>query len=155
MTKIRTDVIDAYLFRRTAKIELLQLRRVDPPLSGTWQPVMGHTETGESAVVCMQRETAEETGLAPADALGVWSLEQIHPFFLAERDEIVMSPRFAVEVGPAWEPTLNDEHDAHRWVPIAEATKHFLWPGQHAAIAEIRSMLRTPARADALRLPGV
>jgi ADP-ribose pyrophosphatase YjhB (NUDIX family) len=141
MPRIRTDVVDAYVFRRAGAIELLQLRRVEAPLDGTWHPVMGHLETGEPATACMWRELHEETGLTPSGALGAWALEQVHPFFLADRDEIVMSPRFAVEVGAGWAPTLNGEHDAHRWVPIDEAPDRFLWPGQHAAIAELRSML--------------
>jgi ADP-ribose pyrophosphatase YjhB (NUDIX family) len=121
MPRIRTDVVDAYVFRRAGAIELLQLRRVEAPLDGTWHPVMGHLETGETATACMWRELHEETGLTPSGALGAWALEQVHPFFLADRDEIVMSPRFAVEVGAGWAPTLNGEHDAHRWVPIDEA----------------------------------
>lgn len=152
MPKIRTDVVDAYVFRRAAAIELLQLRRVDPPLSGTWQPVMGHTEASETAACCMWREVREETGLQRDETLGAWALEQVHPFFLADRDEIVLSPRFAIEVGGDWEPILNSEHDAHRWVPITETTEHFLWPGQHAAIAELRSLLDVPERCAALRL---
>ena len=154
MTKIRADLVDAYLFRRDANgaVELLQLRRTGEPLGGTWQPVMGHIGQGETAVACMRREVAEETGLTVSDALGAWALEQVHPFFLAARDEIVMSPRFAVEVGAAWEPTLNDEHDAHRWVPIDEANDRFLWPGQHAAIAELCSMLGDPDRPASLQL---
>ena len=152
--KIRADLVDAYLFRRSDgnQPELLQLRRTEPPLDGTWQPVMGHIEAGETAAACMRREVAEETGLEIGDALGAWALEQVHPFFLADRDEIVMSPRFAVEVAPGWTPTLNEEHDAHRWVPINEAGERFLWPGQHAAIAELRAMLDHPARLASIRL---
>jgi hypothetical protein len=64
----------------------------------------------------------------------------------------VLSPRFAVEVSPGWEPTLNAEHDAHRWVPAGEARSHFLWPGQHAAIAELLATLARPDRQGALRI---
>ena len=120
---------------------------------GTWQPVMGHLEPGETAADGMWREVHEETGLGRADAVNAWALEQVHPYFIAETDEIVLSPRFAVETAPAWEPTLNHEHDDARWIPIEEAADRFLWPGQHAAIAELRSMLESPDRADALRLP--
>ncbi len=157
MPTIRTNLVDAYLFRRVegnAHPELLLLRRAGEPLAGTWQPVMGHIERGETAVDCMWRELAEETDLARADAVGAWALEQVHPFFLAERDEIVMSPRFAVEVPPGWEPILNNEHDAALWVSARDTRQRFLWPGQHAAIAELLDMLRNPRRLDALRLPA-
>lgn len=167
MPTIRSDLIDAYIFRRSIgrttgdrtagepTIELLQLRRTDEPMRGTWQPVMGHIEKNETAVSGMWREVAEETGLSRAEAISAWALEQVHPFFMASRDEIMLSPRFAVEVHPEWQPTLNAEHDAHRWTLASEAREHFYWPGQHAAIAELLDMLAAePPRLAALRLPA-
>jgi 8-oxo-dGTP pyrophosphatase MutT (NUDIX family) len=112
MPTLRADLVDAYVFHRAPGLELLQLRRARDPLRATWQPVMGHVEPGETAVACLWRELREETGLSPRDALGAWALEQIHPYFVADLDAVVMSPRFAVEVAPGWEPTLNHEHDA-------------------------------------------
>jgi 8-oxo-dGTP pyrophosphatase MutT (NUDIX family) len=151
---LRADIVDAYVLRRTPGIELLQLRRTGAPLAGTWQPVMGHVEAGETAVGCLWRELEEETGLARDTVLGAWALEQVHPFFIAEIDAVVMSPRFAVEVGAGWSPMLNGEHDAHRWVPAEQAEDAFLWPGQHAAIAELEALLETACpRRDLLRLP--
>jgi len=67
----------------------------------------------------------------------VWAMEQVHPFFIAELDAIVMSPRFAVEVSGDWSPRLNDEHKAHRWVSAREIESAFMWPGQIAACREI------------------
>jgi 8-oxo-dGTP pyrophosphatase MutT (NUDIX family) len=165
--EIRADIIDAYIFRRSTPeddtgssqprpvsggVELLQLRRARDPLSATWQPVMGHVEAGETAVACLWRELAEEVGLRARDAVGAWALEQVHPFFLAQLDAVVMSPRFAVEVESGWSPLLNKEHDDHRWVPAGEAGERFLWPGQHAAIAELRGLLDRAWRAAHLRL---
>lgn len=156
MPTIRADIVDAYVFRRQSddrgRIELLQLRRVGNPMHGTWQPVMGHTEPGERAVDTFWRELREETGLTPDRALGAWALEQVHPFFIWTTDEIVMSPRFAVEVPADWEPTLNEEHDAARWVALEDARDRFLWPGQIEAIDELAAMLTNPDRLDALQL---
>jgi len=172
MPSVRADIIDAYIFRRagsepsraredadtasqpgardahssdTPAIELLQLRRARAPLTHTWQPVMGHVEPGETAVRCLWRELAEETGLAPADVLGAWALEQVHPFYLPELDAVMLSPRFAVEVAGDWTPRLNHEHDASRWVPAAEAESRFMWPGQQAAIEELIGLLSSDA----------
>jgi len=157
---VRTDIVDCYVFRRVAgaagpgSVELLQLRRTARPLAGTWQPVMGHVEAGESAAQCVRRELEEEVGLVRADGAirGAWALEQVHPFFLPELDCVVMSPRFAVEVGASWEPRLNEEHGAARWVHSADAGLMFLWPGQRAAIAELLSLLREPERMERSRL---
>lgn len=153
---LRTDVIDAYVLRRQPAgiVELLQLRRSRPPMAGAWHPVMGHIEPGERAVDTCWRELREELRLDRGQAINAWALEQVHPFFLAERNEIYLSPRFAVEVRPAWEPMLNHEHDAARWIRLADAPQHFLWPGQHASIAELATLLAegSPLR-EALRIP--
>jgi len=198
--RIRSDIIDVYIFQRTAKpprgtvgassgvaaassswggvspdtgadaggasadVYFLQLKRTRDPLGRTWQPVMGHAEPGETAVQCALRELSEEVGLAPpprgrgqgggrevhadqppaahATFLALWALEQVHPFFIAELDAIVLSPRFAAEVPPGWTPRLNDEHTAHRWVHWRDAVRAsgegaFMWPGQRAAAREI------------------
>ncbi|MBL0927683.1 MAG: NUDIX domain-containing protein [Phycisphaerales bacterium] len=152
--RLRSDVVDAYVFRRAgeghAPIELLQLRRAKAPLDQTWQPVMGHVEAGETAVAAAARELLEEVGLdvRGPDAMGFWALEQVWPFFLAELDCIVLSPRFVAEAAPRWEPTLNHEHSASRWVrvtgPDDPALNQFMWPGQRHAIREIISDIARP-----------
>ena len=140
-------------------VELLQLQRSRDPLRNTWQPVMGHIEPGETAVQAALRETHEETGLvvdlaalkharetngspqAAGGCLGMWALEQVHPFYIAAIDCIVLSPRFVVLVDAAWTPQLNAEHTASRWVSVRSAGTHFTWPGQLASIAELRTIL--------------
>lgn len=159
--RVRTDVVDVYVFTRvpakpardhdrdaawpgrdrTSAVEFLQVLRVGEPLNNTWHPVMGHVEPGETAVDTARRELREELGLDAADARvrGFWALEQTHPFFIAAINAIVMSPRFAIEVAPAFEPTLNAEHARHRWVPESEIDAMFMWPGQKACCREILS----------------
>lgn len=155
---IRTDVVDVQVFRvseaatRTAeadpraqreamiqRTEFLQLLRSDGSLTNTWQPVMGHAHVGESAAACALRELEEEVGIGPRDPalLGLWALEQVHPFFLAHVDIIMFSPRFCAQVAVDWTPRLNHEHSEFRWVRAAEAAQSFMWPGQIAAIREI------------------
>ncbi|GMV25988.1 MAG: hypothetical protein AMXMBFR58_20190 [Phycisphaerae bacterium] len=139
---IRTDVVDVYIFRRDEhRVEFLQLRRVGDPLGGTWQPIMGHIHDGETAVQTALRELGEEVGLdagqSAAWVVGVWALDQVHPYFIARSNQIMLSPRFACEVRPGWEPVLNDEHDAARWIDTADVPWAFMWPGQMGAIDEI------------------
>jgi 8-oxo-dGTP pyrophosphatase MutT (NUDIX family) len=161
--KIRADVVDVYVFTRTApaqrrndpradagdawpssgngraEVQFLQLLRSGAPLDNTWQPVMGHANIGETSVACAWREMHEELGLSRGDPaiLGVWALEQVHPFYIASIDTIVMSPRFCCEVRPDWSPTLNEEHTAHRWVREQDVDASFMWPGQKAVCREI------------------
>ena len=143
---IRTDIIDVFVFKRSAASPpghhdaiFLQVLRASEPLSNTWHPVMGHIEKGENAAACALRELEEELGLGRADPalLGLWALEQVHPFYIAAIDTIVMSPRFAAEVATDWQPRLNDEHTATRWVAASQISSMFMWPGQIAACREI------------------
>jgi dATP pyrophosphohydrolase len=175
---IRTDVVDVYIFRRRRArgridptgevtggddvVELLQLRRAagdtvsGGTLAGTWQCIMGHIEQGETAIDCAWRELAEEVGVGRGNPhlLGIWALEQVHPYFLARSNAIMLSPRFVAEVATEWEPTLNEEHDATRWIRAADAEKLFMWPGQRASIREIRQEILKPGSLSeaALRL---
>jgi 8-oxo-dGTP pyrophosphatase MutT (NUDIX family) len=142
---IRTDIVDLYVLRPNhGSFHVLQLRRVGAPLGGTWQPVMGHIEPGETAVAAAAREAGQELGVNLADereCTELFALEQVHPFFIAELDAVFLSPRIVAVVGADWEPSLNEEHDAHRWLPIESAGELFMWPGQRAALAEARGLL--------------
>ncbi len=152
---IRTDVVEVLIFRRVSadRIELLQMHRVVSAAvsPSTWQPVQGHIESGETALETARREMLEETGLTHDTRLGMWQLEQLHPFFIAASNTIYLSPRFAVEVPRDWEPTLNAEHDAHRWVAQGEVDRVFAWPGQRAAIRELaREILNSDSPCESL-----
>jgi dATP pyrophosphohydrolase len=138
---LRSDIIDVYIFRRSlgpARYQFLQLLRSEDPFKGTWHPIMGHMHEGETALQAAHRELAEEVSLLPSspDCLRFFALEQVHPYFIPELNCIVLSPRFATEVGVGWSPTLNPEHSDFRWIDASE-THLFMWPGQRACIAEI------------------
>lgn len=161
--RIRTDIVDVYVLRPSgSSFDVLQLHRVESPLAGTWQPVMGHIEPGETAVAAAAREAGQELSLNLADeeaCTELFTLEQVHPFFIAEFDAIVLSPRFVAVVKPGWEPALNEEHDDRRWMPLESAPAAFMWPGQRAALAEIAGLLdesqaatRAALRVDRSRL---
>ena len=147
---VRTDIVDVYVFREAiaGSIELLLLERASQPLKETWQPVMGHVEQGESALQTAVREVREEVGLDPENPMiwGGWALEQVHPYYVAAIDSIVLSPRFALRVATDWVPTLNAEHTRFKWLHIAldnpqPALGALLWPGQRSAVLEIMSDL--------------
>ncbi len=146
MPTLRTDILDAYLFRASPRgIQFLQLLRSQPPLAGSWQPVMGHINPGETAVAAAIREIAEETALnvRHKDCLGFWALESVHPFFLPGPDAIILSPCFAAHAPADWSPTLNEEHSSHRWILEHDLDANFMWPGQRAACREVISLALT------------
>jgi dATP pyrophosphohydrolase len=150
MPTLRTDVVDVYVARRGALgLEFLQLLRAQEPLAKTWQPVMGHVEANEHGVQAAKREMKEEVGLACGDGhvLAMYALEQVHPFYIAELDCVMLSPRFVVEVAAGWSPSQqvllqSTEHTEHRWVQESRAADCFMWPGQRAALQEVGRVLR-------------
>jgi len=138
MPSVRTDIVEVFAFRRSdaqPRLHFLQLHRAKGALAGTWQPVMGHIEAGETATQAALRELKEETGLAPPMVLAAWQLEPVNTYFLASADAIMHSPGFAVEIAAGEEPVLDDSHDALRWVPRDAVDRAFFWPGQRDAIA--------------------
>jgi 8-oxo-dGTP pyrophosphatase MutT (NUDIX family) len=145
------NLIEAYLLRPRAPFsagadgfELLQLRRAKAPLLGTWQPIAGHIEPGETATQTAIREILEEAGFdchCDPHFQGLYALQSVHPYYLAAKDTIVFTPRFVCVVQPNFEPTLNHENAAARWVSLADiAPTTWLWPGQLQAVSEIREL---------------
>ena len=155
---VRADIVDVYVFRRTdeasdGQFEFLQLLRTTEPLAQTWHPVMGHVEKDETCETCAVRELEEELGLSSQDRalVGMWALEQTWPYFVKEIDCVVISPRFAALVERSWEPCLNTEHKAYRWIEQRDTESRFLWPGQMQAIREIAEELMRPGDIGELR----
>ena len=156
--EIRTDIVELYIFRRpagggaTLGLEVLQLQRAaDAALPGTWQPMMGHIDEGESASRAALREAGEELGLSRTAIQGFWQLEEPSCFYLHAAEAIMLSPCLALQVAADWQPTLNHEHSAHRWVPRGRVDRAFLWPGQRRAIAAIqRDILEADSPTEAL-----
>lgn len=156
--RVRADVVECHVVRGSGRgAEVLRLCRARSPLLGTWQPVLGHCEPGEGSLACVTRELREEIGLDVRESRacdGLYAIEQVRPFYVWEIDSVVLGPRFAALVRDGFEPALNDEHSAHRWVALRDAGASAFWPGQEATIAEIvRTILDpdSPAR-DALRV---
>jgi len=121
---------------------VLLLRRTGY-LAGLWCQVAGGIEPGEKAWQTALREVREETGLVVED---LWSADILEQFYEVDKECITVVPVFVGYVSADAEIVLNDEHDAFKWVGLAQASEIFSFPGQRKALAAVKEELvdRTP-----------
>jgi 8-oxo-dGTP pyrophosphatase MutT (NUDIX family) len=105
-----------------------------PERHGYWNLAAGGVEDGESPEEAALRELDEETGLQRPIAFSAVPLELGY-----RRPEGTWIPMhaFAAEAPAGWEPTLDEEHVAHRWCSRAEALELLAFPEPRAAVEEV------------------
>jgi 8-oxo-dGTP pyrophosphatase MutT (NUDIX family) len=98
--------------------QVLLLRRtaVGGDFPNTWALPGGRIEDGEDAEQAAVREAREEMGEHPSGALEPW---------MRRTQQGVDYTTFLCRVAEPFEPTLNEEHDAYRWVPVSDLRE--LW----------------------------
>ena len=138
----------AVFVTRRSEAEVLLVHRA-PEQGGYWHVVAGGVETGESSKEAAARELREETGLIAEVRTGVEVVEYAYALTEepAERRRLydlsvmqVAVTCYCVEAPDDWEPTLDWEHDGHRWCTPDEAVKTLRWPETARALREMVSL---------------
>ena len=130
-----------FVTRRGGRNVLLLHR--SPEQGGYWHVVAGGVEPGETAVEAAKRELREETGLVAELTPGIEVTEYVSTLTKepADRDEpsvlAVGVTCFRAAAPDDWEPTLDWEHDGHRWCKVGGAASELRWPGTAAALREL------------------
>ena len=142
VVNIRHDHVTVFVARQVeTTYELLQLRRSTGDfLGGTWQIVRGAAENNETSMQAALRQLREETGLLP---LEFYSLGVVESFYIASTDMLYHSPAFLAVVSIDTPITLNNEHDAFRWIAIADADRLCMWPSEKPLLAHSVTQILT------------
>ena len=135
----------AIFVTRKSASEVLVVHR-SPEQGGYWHVVAGGVESGESVLEAAARELREETGLVAEVADGlevteyVYSLTEEPADRRARYDPSVAHVEvtcFRVPAPDDWEPTLDWEHDDHRWCEPDEAVELLRWPATAGALRHL------------------
>jgi len=139
MAKMKTRVIDAYVYRKTTEgIKYLILKRAKTKIyEHLWQGVAGKIEKGEEAWEAAIRELKEETKLTP---LTMFIADHISIFYEKHGDRINFVPVFGIEV-KSDDVLLSNEHCEFKWVEFEKALSHLVWNGQKKGINVINEMI--------------
>ena len=128
--------------------EVLLVHR-SPKQGGYWHVVAGGVELGETMLEAAERELHEETGLVTEVRAASEVTEYAYPLTEepAERRKRYDPSLVRVEVTcfhaaapDDWEPTLDWEHDAHRWCTPSEAFNELRWPETAQALRTLLTL---------------
>ena len=142
---MRTGVEVAVFVTRKSGSEVLIVHR-SPEQGAYWHVVAGGVEPGETATEAAERELREETGLVAKTVAGVEVIEYVYPLTeepADRRDQYDQSVAqvevtcFHVTAPDEWEPTLDWEHDDHRWCEPGEAFATLRWPATAEALRKL------------------
>lgn len=135
---VRYDMVAVQVVRPDAtgtSHEFLQLRRsAGDYMGGTWQTVRGTSNPGEKAWEAALRELKEETGLTPRE---FYKLSLMETFYLTVDETVWHVPCFVAVIDRQDKVTLNEEHDAFRWVPRDQIDAKTMWAGERQVLAEV------------------
>jgi dATP pyrophosphohydrolase len=136
----------AIFVTRRGRSEVLIAHR-SPEQGAYWHTIAGGIERNESPVDAAARELAEETGLTAVELHAgatvveyAYALTDEPPGRSGRYPEGLREVRvhcFVADAPDDWEPTLDWEHDNHRWCPPDEAAATLRWPETAAALRRL------------------
>ena len=138
----------AIFVTRRGRSEVLIAHR-SPSQGSYWHTIAGGIEAEETPLAAAVRELAEETGLTGVElqpggtvAEYAYALSEEPPERAALYPEGLVEVRvhcFVADAPDDWEPTLDWEHDDHRWCAPDDAAKTLRWPETAEALRRLLS----------------
>jgi dihydroneopterin triphosphate diphosphatase len=148
-TPVQVSIVDLAVVRfGVSGLETLLLRRaVGARCTGAWEIVHGRIDAGETPEDAAVRELREETGFTCERLYNT----TLGGFYLHKLGVVSLTVVFcAIVTADADVPLLGEEHDAHRWFPLADAMQECAWPREREALQHIAHLLRNGHDAGAV-----
>ena len=135
---VKVATVDVYVIRPLRDgWRVLTLRRAQGTrCPGSWETVHGSLEAGERPEAAALREVVEETGMKVERLYSI----SVQPFYLHKHGIVTAAVVFAAFVDGE-DVRLGEEHDAHEWLSVEQASARFVWPRSRTALADIASLL--------------
>ncbi|KIA76850.1 Bis(5'-nucleosyl)-tetraphosphatase [Parachlamydia acanthamoebae] len=146
--------ITAFIIKKAEPYDqYLILRRCSSHFFGSWQPVTGGIEDGETAWEAALREIQEETDLQPDR---FYAGEVVEIYYEVYRNAVVTVPVFVAFIdSPQEVATSPTEHDAFLWLPYEEAFSYLEFAEQRRALTYVHEnfIRRKPSELLRIEIP--
>ena len=136
MLPIKSFSVSIFILKPDESETMVLLLRRTGYLAGLWCQIAGRIEAGEKAWQAAIREVREETGITLTT---IWSADILEQFYEVDKECIILVPVFVSTVPEGTAVTLNDEHDAYKWVSFEEASAMLSFAGQQRALAAVKA----------------
>jgi dATP pyrophosphohydrolase len=133
--------VDVYPYHLsdTGEPRFLLLRRVETgEMPGSWQPVSGKLQEGETIHAGFLRQVRVKTGHRPIE---LHKLDFVNTFYDAFYDTVMFVPSAACRLAGLDVTIAAKHHQDFRWVSASEAERLLDWPAQGQCIRDVNRRL--------------
>lgn len=136
--------VDVYVYHYDPPepMQVLLLKRTEKgELAGSFQPVSGKIEEGESICHAFQRQVELKVGAKPVD---LHKLDVVNTFYDEHYDTVMFVPCAAARI-ELMQVQINPKyHTEARWVTVAEATALLDWSVQRRCVEDLERQVTGP-----------
>jgi len=140
MSRIVSDIVDTYLFRKiNARTQFLVVRRrSETEADDIWQSIHTKVLAGETALQAARRNVEHTTGIVP---VRFFTADYIGQFYDAGSDTIVLAPTLAAQVAAKSKICVSTDFSDYAWCDLEETTARLRWSAHRWAVRHIYDVI--------------